>query len=276
MAAVVLALASSLTWGTADFLGGLQTRRRPLLAVMFVTQGAGFAGLAVALALRGEPPPGGFAWVAWAALASLCGVSGLAAFYRGLATGAMGVVAPISAAAAVVPVVVGLAIGERPHPIQAVGIALAIAGVVLAAREESGASAAGAGLAVIAALGFGGFFVAIDRASDQDVLWALTVSRGFSFAVLACAALALRPGLPRSPRALRDLAVVGFLDTGANLLFALATTEGLVSIVAVLGSLYPIVTVLLARVFLEERLHVLQRVGAAGALAGVALISSGA
>ena len=275
MAAVALALASSLTWGLADFLGGLQARRRPLLTVMFLTQASGFAALLVALAIRGDGPPGGTGWIAWAALASVCGVSGLAAFYRGLATGAMGVVAPISSAAAIVPVVVGLALGERPHPIQAVGIALAIVGVVLASREESGANAAGAGLAVVAALGFGTFFVAIARASEHDVLWALTVSRGFSFAFLACATLALRPALPAGGRGLGALAVVGLLDTSANLLFALATTVGLVSVAAVLGSLYPIVTVLLARAVLEERLHTLQRVGAVGALAGAALISAG-
>ncbi len=276
MAAVILALASSVTWGLGDFLGGVQTRRRPLLTVLVLSQGAGFFSLLIALVVRGQGPPGGAGWIAWAALASVAGVSGIAAFYRGLATGAMGVVAPISSAAAIVPLVVGLASGERPHAIQGVGIALAIGGVVLASREESGASATGAGLAIVAALGFGGFFVGIDRASDAEVLWALTVSRAFSFTFLACAALAVRPPLPRTARELRDVAVVGVLDTGANLLFAIATTEGLVSVVAVLGSLYPIVTVVLARILLHERLHTLQRIGAIGALAGAALISSGA
>src|SRR4051812_17756293 len=184
---------------------------------MFFGQGAGFASLFIALAIRGEGPPGGSGWIAWALLASVAGVTGLAAFYRGLATGAMGVVAPISSAAAVVPLVVGLALGERPQPVQAVGIALAIAGVVLAAREEGGANATGAGLAIVAALGFGSFFVGIARASEHDVLWALTVSRGFSFTILGCATLALRLALPRAARDLRDLAVIGVLDTGANL-----------------------------------------------------------
>jgi drug/metabolite transporter (DMT)-like permease len=275
LTAVVLALASSLTWGAADFLGGLQTRRRPLLTVMVLTQGAGFVSLAIAVVVRGQGPPGGSGWIAWAALASVCGVSGLAAFYRGLATGAMGVVAPISSAAAVVPLAVGLGTGERPTTLQGAGIALAIVGVVLASREESGANAAGAGLAIVAALGFGGFFVGIDRASEADVLWALVVSRSFSFTFLAGAALATRADLPCRPRDLALLAGIGVLDTSANLLFALATTQGLVSLVAVLGSLYPIVTVVLARFFLHERLHALQRVGAIGALAGAALISAG-
>jgi drug/metabolite transporter (DMT)-like permease len=276
VAAIAFALASSLTWGVSDFFGGLQSRRRPLLTVMFITQAAGFGSLLVALAIRGQGPPPGAGWIGWAALASVCGVAGLTAFYRGLATGAMGVVAPISSAAAVVPLVVGLALGERPYPIQGAGIALAIVGVVLAAREESGASAAGAGLAIVAALGFGGFFVGIDRASEADVLWALAVSRAFSFTFLACATAVARPGLPRAARDLRDLAAIGVLDTSANLLFALGTTHGLVSIVAVLGSLYPIVTVVLARFVLHERLRLLQRVGAVTALLGAALISSGA
>src|SRR4051812_15520002 len=224
---------------------------------------------------RGAGPPGGAGWSGWSALASVAGVCGLGAFYRGLATGAMGVVAPISSAAAVVPLVVGLATGERPNAVQAAGIALAIIGVVMASREEGGASAAGAGLASVAALGFGGFFVGIARASEADVLWALGVSRAFSFAFLACAVLAVRPELPGTAREYAALAGIGVLDTTANLLFALATTQGLVSVVAVLGSLYPIVTVLLARFVLHERLRVVQRVGALGALAGAALISAG-
>jgi drug/metabolite transporter (DMT)-like permease len=275
VAAVALALASSLSWGLSDFLGGLQSRRRPLLTVIFLTQAAGFTAVALTLAIRGEGPPDGAGWIAWAALASVAGVTGLSAFYRGLATGAMGVVAPISSAAAVVPLAVGLATGERPHPAQAAGIALAIAGVVMASREEGGANAAGAGLAIVAALGFGGFFVGIAEASKSDVLWALGASRACSVAFLTCAVLALRPQMPRTAREYGALAAIGVLDTTANLLFALATTQGLVSVVAVLGSLYPIVTVLLARFFLHERLRAVQRVGAVGALAGAALISAG-
>ncbi|MEA2426492.1 MAG: hypothetical protein QOF37_120, partial [Thermoleophilaceae bacterium] len=209
MAAIVLALASSLTWGAADFFGGLQTRRRPLLTVMWTTQTAGFLAVAIVVAVRGQGPPGGAGWIGWAALASVSGVTGLAAFYRGLATGAMGVVAPISSAAAVVPLAVGLATGERPHALQGAGIALAIVGVVLASREEGGSNAAGAGLAIIAALGFGGFFVGIDRASEADVLWALLVSRMFSFAFLSTATLITRPPFPRRPRDVAQLAAIG-------------------------------------------------------------------
>src|SRR3954454_2320051 len=158
MAAVALGLASSLSWGVADFFGGLQSRKRRVLAVMTITQTAGLLLSLVVVAARAEGPPAGAGWLAWAMGGSLFGIAGLAAFYRGLATGNMGVVAPISSAAAVVPLVVGLATGERPSSVQAVGIALAIVGVVLASREESepGAGprvATGTGLAIVAAIG---------------------------------------------------------------------------------------------------------------------------
>ena len=276
MAAVALALASSISWGFADFLGGLQARKRALLTVLVVSQTAGLAGVALAVPLRGEGLPDPGAWMAWAAGASLLGIAGLAAFYRGLAIGAMGVVAPISSAAAIVPLTVGLATGDHPSTLQAAGIALALAGVVLASREgPTRATAAGAGLAIIAALGFGCFFVGIDRASDTDVLWTILVARVAAVSALACVALSARPEIPRQPAALGILALVGLLDVSANLLFAAASTKGLVSVVGVLSSLYPVVTVVLARVVLHERLHPIQRVGAVGALAGAALISAG-
>jgi drug/metabolite transporter (DMT)-like permease len=276
MAAVALALASSLAWGVGDFLGGLQSRRRKLLAVLVVTQGAGLVSIAIALAVRGQGPPGGSEWIAWAVGGGLCGLAGLAAFYRGLATGAMGVVAPISSAAAVIPLTVGLATGDRPGPVQMAGVALAVCGVVLASREGSGrATAAGATYGIAAALGFGLFFVGIAEASTDDALWPIFVMRFTSTIVLSSIALATRTRIPTAPRDLAQLVPIGLLDTGANLLFAMATREGLVSLVGVLGALYPVVTVLLAYYVLHERLHTIQRVGAVSALAGAGLISAG-
>jgi drug/metabolite transporter (DMT)-like permease len=136
--------------------------------------------------------------------------------------------------------------------------------------------ATGAGLAIVAAIGFGTFFVGMDRASEADATWAILAARSASVVVLWVVVAATRPALPRTARDIAVLVPIGFLDTGANLLFALATTQGLLSVVAVVGSVYPVVTVLLARFVLHERLHLLQRVGAVGALAGAALISSGA
>jgi drug/metabolite transporter (DMT)-like permease len=271
-----------LAWGFADFFGGLQSRKWPLLAVLAATQTAGLVLMLVVTGARGEGPPAAGAWLGWAVGGSLLGVAGLAAFYRGLATGNMGVVAPISSTAAIVPFVVGLAMGERPSALQAVGVAVAIAGVALASLEHgdpaanarTGRLATGTGLAIIAALGFGCFFVATDQASDADPIWAILVARAASASVLWAMLVATRTK-PAGARAVPALAVIGVLDTGANLLFALASTQGLVSIVAVLASVYPVITVILARIVLGERLHALQRVGAVGALAGAALISVG-
>jgi drug/metabolite transporter (DMT)-like permease len=277
MAAIALGLTSSLAWGFADFFGGIQSRRRPLLAVLVVTLTSGFFLTVIAVVLHGEGPPPGVGWIAWALASSLFGIGGLACFYRGLATGNMGVVAPISSAAAIVPLAVGLASGERPSAMQGAGVALAIVGVVLASREEGETGprvAAGVWLAIGAAIGFGGFFVAMDRASDSDPYWAIMVARIASMTVLWAAALATRTEVPRRARDLRVLVPIGLLDTGANLLFAVASTKGLLSVVGVLGSVYPVVTILLAHFVLHERLRPLQRLGAAGALAGAALISA--
>ena len=232
------------------------------------------------LAVRATPPPGGD-FAVYAALAGLAGAVGLAAFYRGLTVGAMGIVAPISATAAAIPVVVGVASGERPSSVQAVGLGLALAGVALASREggnEAGRGspmATGVGLALLAALGFGSFFLAIDQASDADVLWGIFGARVTSVTLIAAVCVVRRPRLAVTRDDGAKLAVVGLLDVGANLAFAYASTQGLVSIVAVLGSLYPVVTVVLAHAVLHERVAGLQRFGAATALGGVALISAG-
>jgi drug/metabolite transporter (DMT)-like permease len=190
----------------------------------------------------------------------------------------MGVVAPLSSTAAVIPLVVGLATGDRPRALQGMGVAVALVGVLLASREageHGGSVSKGAGLALVSAVGFGCFFLAIDKASDSDVLWAVCVNRTVSVALLGLALLATRPKLGLHPADLRMLAVVGVLDILANGFFALAATKGLVSVVSVLASLYPVMTVILARVVLKERLRGVQRIGAALALAGVALISAG-
>jgi len=283
--AVALGLGSSLCWGFADFFAGLQSRRRALLAVLLISQGASLALLLpFALAVADEAPSG--TAIGWAALAGTAGVIALGSFYRGLAIGTMSVVAPISATGAAVPVLVGLVDGERPSSLQIAGIAVAIVGVVLAARESEPAEAAGAehraagrtavALALLAALGFGTFFVGIDRASaTAEVPWVMLISRSCSLGVVLVAALAARPALPRDAAAVGALAAVGLLDLGANGLYALATREGLLSVVAVLSSLYPTVTVVLARFVLAERVSRLQEVGVLLALAGVASISAG-
>jgi drug/metabolite transporter (DMT)-like permease len=283
--AVGLGLASSLCWGLADFFGGLQARQRALVAVLLVSQVIALSLLVVfALAFAGEGP--GAAAVAWAALAGTVGCFALAAFYRGLAIGTMSVVAPLSATGAAVPVLVGVAEGERPGAFQVAGMVLALVGILLASREAPGepepgkpqrpASRAAIGLALVAALGFGTFFVGVARATETaEVTWVILISRSCSLLLVAAAALVIRPELPHDAHSLVPLAAIGILDLGANGLYAVATTEGLLSIVAVLGSLYPAVTVVLARLVLAERLTRVQGAGVIATLFGVVAISAG-
>jgi drug/metabolite transporter (DMT)-like permease len=278
--AISLALTASLSWGFADFLGGIKSRALPLLTVILFSQLAGLALAAVIVAARGDGPPSGD-FALWAGLSALAGLSGLAAFYRGLSIGAMPVVAPISGLSAAVPLVFGLATGERPSAAQAVGIALALAGVVLTSREKAPEDphrtrvAAGVGLALVAALGFGGFFVLIQQASDPDPMWAVLANRIAGVTVLTAIALAARPRLALPLTESSQLISIGLFDMGANALYTVATLHGLVSVVAVLASLYPVVVVALAHLVLDERLRAWQAVGVALVLAGVGLISSG-
>jgi drug/metabolite transporter (DMT)-like permease len=253
-----------------------------LLAVLAVSQAAGLAGIAVVVALGGHSMPA-LSGLAPAAAGGIAGMVALAAFYRGLAIGTMSIVAPISATGAAVPVFVGLATGDRPGFLVLVGIAVAFVGVVLAAREEAPGGSREAAvartsvvLALVAALGFGGFFVGMDAAASRDVWWALLTARVASFSMLLVVLAAVRPELPRDGRTLAFIAAVGAGDLAANACFATATNEGLLSVVSVLASLYPVVTVLLARAVLGERVRREQEAGIAAALVGVALIVSGA
>ncbi|MFN2615663.1 MAG: EamA family transporter [Thermoleophilaceae bacterium] len=280
MLAIALGLTASLSWGCADFLSGLKSRTLPLLTVMLLSQLTGLILIAVIVAARGRGAPGGD-FAVWAALSAVAGLAGLAAFYRGLSVGAMAVVAPVSGLAAGVPVVFGLVTGERPGVAQGAGIALALAGVALAAREraadEDGAPrvASGVGLALIAALGFGTFFVLMDQAGDPDPLWAILANRVAGVTLLVAGVAAARPQLATSAADGRQLVAAGLLDMAANTLYVLATREGLVSIVAVLASLYPVVVIALAHMVLGERLRASQAAGVALALGGVVLISAG-
>jgi drug/metabolite transporter (DMT)-like permease len=218
-----------------------------------------------------------------AAGGGIAGVIALAAFYRGLAIGTMSIVAPISATGAAVPVLVGLLTGDRPGAVVLAGIVLAVVGVVVASREDAPEGSVEAKvarrsvlLALVAALGFGTFFVGMDASASTDVWWALLAARTASNAVLLAAVLIFRPALPSSPRTIGLIALVGLGDLAANATFAAATNEGLLSVVSVCASLYPVVTVLLARAFLGERVRRDQEMGILAAVAGVVLIASGA
>jgi drug/metabolite transporter (DMT)-like permease len=272
---IAFALCASLFWGLADFMGGSFSRRHPLLAVLLVSQTAGLVGIVVLAYVRTPDPAS--AVVLPGIAAGLCGVLTAVLFYRAMAIGTISVAAPILATGAAVPVVAGLATGERPSPIQLAGIALTLVGVVLASREPSqtGGSARGAGvlMAILAALLFGFQLIALDHAARSDALWGVALARGTSVAVLAAAAVLARPALP--VRAFPALVTIGVLDTTANASFALAATGGFLSVVAVLGSLFPVVTVALAHIHLHERLATWQRVGVVMALTGTLAIAGG-
>jgi drug/metabolite transporter (DMT)-like permease len=272
-----LALAASLTWGFADFFGPLKGRTLGALRVLFVSQLFGWTAIAIAVAIRGAGPAA--AGVLLAIPAAFSGTLGLYAFYRGMAVGAMSVVAPVAGVSAVVPVIVGFASGDRPSALQNLGMALALVGVLLASREhrEGGGRgfAAGIGLALLAAIGFGGYFPFMHAAGDADFWWASLVFRTTTLLVLTFAVLITRTRV-RIPRGdLRVVGLVGIGDTLGNAFFAAASNYGLVSVTSVLASLYPLVTVVLAHTLLHERVDRSQRLGIAGTLAGVALISAG-
>jgi drug/metabolite transporter (DMT)-like permease len=276
--AALLALCASLSWGVGDFLGGVKARVLPSLTVLAASQPFGLAALGVAVAVRGTGIPGDE--VAWAAVAALFGTVGLFAFYRGMAAGAITVVTPIAAVAAGIPVIWGVAVsGDHISGLQAVGFAAALGGSVAASlelRAERTQIAAGVGWAVLAMLCFGAYYVPMHAASTQDWLWPAFLFRCTSVTLVWAVVLARRA----RPTGLRGhwgaLIAIGFLDTGGNALFAAASsTHGLLSVVSVLASLYPVVTVLLARIVLGERVQRTQDAGVLVVLAGVVLITAG-
>lgn len=280
MLGVGLALVASVAWGVGDFIGGVKTRVLPVLSVLVVSQTVGFVWIGCVALIAQKPAPG-VDKMGLAALSAVAGTIGLACFYKAMSIGKISLVVPIAAMAAVVPVVVGIASGDRPSGLQLSGMAIALGGAVLASRErDSGADgssrlAAGVLLAAVSALTWGVFFLAIDAAADGGPVWASLVNRTTSFVLLLGAALVMRPPLRAARPHLPALAVAGTLDVSANLLFAAASTKGLVSLVSVVGSLYPVVTVLLARVLLKERVERIQEAGVIAALGGVVLIAAG-
>lgn len=281
-----LALLASLLWGTADFLGGTATRRLPVTSVVGVSQLVALLGLLPVAVLTGaldEPRD----YVGPGLLAGAAGLVALAAFYRALAVGTMGVVAPVAALGVVVPVAAGLIDGESPAPVQLLGIGVAVVGVVLASGPElSGEGRGGLQpllLAGVAALGFGAVFVLIAEGTASgslgSVVMTLLTMRLVSVLVLtALLAATVRSrgaqlGVSRGD--LPVLLAIGAFDVGANAAFAVASQSDLISVTAVLASLYPVVTVLLARRILDERLVGLQVPGVVLSLVGVALLAAG-
>ncbi|MGI5287432.1 EamA family transporter [Nonomuraea polychroma] len=275
MTAVILATACAVVYGTADFFGGLATRRTQVLSVVVLSQ---LAGLALILGLL-PVLPGAFSdrAILWGLAAGLSGAAGLALFYRALATGVMSVVAPTTAVtSAALPVVFGLATGERPGFWALAGVVLALGSVLLVSQDRTagGHTSLGALVTSLAAgAGFGGFFILLAMAPAEAGLWPLVGARLSSVTSVVLVALVARRSLMPRPGSLRIIMAAGVLDMAANVLYLLAQRQGLLSLVAVLVSLYPASTLLLARQVLGERLNTIQVTGVACALGAVALIA---
>jgi drug/metabolite transporter (DMT)-like permease len=280
---IVLGLGASVCWGVSDFVGGYESRRAPQAGVMLAGATVGCLVLALFVVLGGTSAPG--------AKYLLDGIGGgaavtvaLFAFYRALAIGVMSVVAPIAATGVVVPVIVGIADGERPGYLRLCGAVLAIVGVAAVSRQKAGdersVSASGMSivLALVAALGFGTQFVALHAAAKGDALWgALMAVVTYLVLVTIIAAVTTARGGQISPGRSRwpCLLVLGIAFGSANALYASATRHGQLTAVSVVSSLYPVVTVLLARAILAERVRPLQELGILLALGGIVLIAAG-
>jgi drug/metabolite transporter (DMT)-like permease len=279
MLAVVLALCASLSIGTGDFLAGSQARRTSLWAVIVVSQITGLVWTAALVAARGHGLP---VEELWAALgAGVTAVAGIALGYKALSIGIMGIVGPIISLSVAVPLAVGLARGERPSVYQLGGIVIALAGVILAARQKSAGarhhatSRLSVVLALSAAATVGVNMLCYASAAKHDPYWGIFIARATSALLFAVAFAVMRPKTQLTRAAIIPLIAVGVLDTGSNGLFSVASTHGYLSVVSVLSSVFPIFTVILAYIFLNERLSRAQQFGVAAALLGVGFIAAG-
>jgi drug/metabolite transporter (DMT)-like permease len=328
MFSAILALLASLTWGSSDFFAGIMVRRTTLWAVVVFSQIGGFTATGILVLAHRHTFPASPGWQI-AMVTGICGIGAIVAFYKALSIGVMSLVAPISATGIVVPIIIGVAAGDRPSLLQWLGMALALAGIVLASLEPTERAAAGpptsgyvaeenaaveqtppaardaatAGLpreavlaprgalaggrsrlrtalhgrlsivlAVVSALLIGLSYAGIAQASTYDPYWTVFLMRATTLPLVLIALAARRPTLKLTTSAVPVIFAVGAADVVANTLFAVASTGALLALVAVLGYLFPVVTIVLARFVLHERLTRTQQAGAAAALAGALLI----
>lgn len=268
-------LTAASSWGAGDFCGGLASKRTHVYGVVILSQLVGLGLLIVLALLLAEPVPT-LTDILWAGLAGLAGTVGLAALYRGLATGPMGVVAPVAAVTSVIlPLIFGAFLEGIPAWSQLLGFGLALCAVWLITRPGSGSrfQARALALPLLAGLGFGAFFILIDHVSASAVLWPLAAARATSVLVLLVVVLLTRQRAKPAASQIPLILMSGLFDTGGNAFYALAARAGRLDIAAVLSSLYPAVTVVLARLILKERLSRQQGLGLALAMIAVVLIA---
>ncbi len=261
----------------ADFAGGMLSRRLPSAAVVGVSQACSLVVLLAVAPFLGWSDTTD--WLLWSVVAGLSGSLALVCFYRALAFGTVGVVSPISALGAALPVIVGLASGEQPDAWQLAGLVAALAGAVLASgpelRGEEPVKAQAVWFALAAAAGFGVTMLAIARGAAHSPMMTMIGMRTASVVAFGIAAIALRSLGGVGVRDLPQLTLLGVADASANALLGVASTMGLLSVTVVLSALYPVVTVALAAVILHERMKPVQVVGVALAFIGVGLIAAG-
>ena len=279
---LVLSLGAASTWGVADFMGAIRARDYSPLLVAVYSELVGMAPVLIALYLVHDAFPG---WqiLPWVIVAGITGSVGHVVFFTAMARGPIGVIAPIFACSSAGPALIAVTmLGERPGAIQLAGIAVAIVGVALVSGHagEGDVQHGRYGAVPIALIGVAIitlFYVAMDEVSRDSALWGVTMQRTVGLPILLTGlAVGLRRGTTTAPRgSFTAIAPVGLMDTAAFVAFAYAMTLGDLSIAVVLSSLYPVVTILLARIRLDERLSGVQRVGAALALLGVVAIVAG-
>ena len=276
LTAVFFGLAAAASWGAGDFSGGVATKRSHVYVVILLSHIVGLVGLLALIGLFGEPFPA-LRDLGIGALGGISGAIGVAALYTGLSRGRMGVVAPLTAViTGIVPVVFGLFTEGLPQHYQLIGFGVAFLAVWLISNDNGAAGLRWVDLQipVVAGLGFGLFFVSIGEVSDNAILWPLVGARTASILMMTFLVLFARPGSRPGLAQLGVIALVGLTDTAGNAFFALASSLGRLDIAAILGSLYPATTVLLARIILDERLTRRQGIGVVTALIAVTLIAA--
>jgi len=275
VAVALLSLSAAITWGAGDFSAGIAARRADIFGVVAFAHGAGLVVMITLARLWGEPWPGLHEFL-WAAAAGLSNGIAIAAFYRALAISKMGITAPIAAViTAMLPVIVGTAREGLPGRFQLAGFMLAIPAIWMIARpERADGRPRGIGLAIIAGLGFSGYLVLIRYGGSTSAFMPVALARLSSLLLMFIIILRnRRPWLP-SPGPIWIAITAGIFDAVGGGFFLLAAQRGRLDVAAVLSSLYPASTVLLARIFLKEQLTVIQRIGIAGALIAVPLIAA--
>lgn len=279
MTAILLSFVACLGWGTADFIGGIKSRRLPTLAVMLIANLFGILLITAIVFFQGTPLPP-ISAILWATLSGLAGVFALYLLYQGLSVGPMAIVAPVSGTGVILPVLFGILQGDSLTAIQGLGILAAVIGTFLASREKKESRSPkrvirGFNYALASAVGVGLYFIFMDIASDTDPYWASLVMRVSYSLVLLPIIFLTQTSFKGARLHVIPIAIMGILDSIAGFSFALASTRGMLSVVSVVSALYPGITVLLSGLFLHERLQRTQILGIIFALIGISLISRG-